>query len=64
MKNRKKQHKKLTLNIAKVISIFLNNFAAILGPPGKLETKLFNIIAGERGPTRSSITMDENTEKK
>ena len=31
------------------------------GPPGKFDTKLFNIMPGDLGPTRSSITMVEKT---
>lgn len=47
------------LSIANVISIFLNNLAAILGPPGKLDTNDFSIIPGDLGPTLNSIIIVE-----
>jgi hypothetical protein len=36
--------------MANVISTFRNNLAAIRGPPGRLDTKHFNNIPGDRGP--------------
>ena len=49
------------LKMANVISTFRNNLAAIRGPPGRLDTKHFNNIPGDRGPNLNSMTMVEKT---